>query len=98
MLLLTDKHLSQNVKGVMKLSRKRRNANDQLKAWMDGISKMDVSIGHKQSYDDEATYEKVHKVYSMMKDLLIEMNNCGDLKGYYTEDIFKLIRELEQDD
>lgn len=43
------------------------------------------------------TYDKLHMAYTMMKNLLIEMNGFGDLEGYDTEDIFNLIGELEED-
>jgi len=76
---------------------KRKNANEQMKAWMDGISKMELNLeDKKQPYIDEATYDKLHMAYSMMKDLLIEMNSFGDLESYDTEDIFKMIGEMEQ--
>ncbi|MEK4824519.1 hypothetical protein NSS71_08170 [Niallia sp. FSL W8-0951] len=48
-------------------------------------------------YVDEKTYDKVHMAYSLMKDLLIEMNGFGDLEGYDVSDIFQLIGELEKD-
>lgn len=48
-------------------------------------------------YIDAKTYDKVHMAYSLMKDLLIEMNGFGDLEGYDVTDIFQLIGDLEKD-
>lgn len=42
-------------------------------------------------------HEKLHMAYGLMKNLLIEMHNYGDLEGWDTDDIFKLIDELEED-
>lgn len=51
----------------------------------------------REQSEDQVAYDKMHMAYCMMKDLLIKMNGLGELEGYNTEKIFKMIGELEKD-
>lgn len=43
----------------------------------------------------ENTYKTVYMAYELMRNLLNEMKEHGDLKGYHTNDVFNAIQEVE---
>lgn len=59
-------------------------------------NELDLFINDYEFMEKEyENFKKIHQAYVMMKDLLDEMKDQGELDGYNVEEIFKGIKELE---